>query len=69
MPLAAFSRHVMVSLSKHLRPFGYAQGDRMGQSKDPEFPLLTIDSSSVQCYSGARRIMRYRIELCLRSVR
>ena len=35
MPLAAFSRHVMLSLSKHLRPFGYAQGDRMGQSKDP----------------------------------
>ena len=27
MPPAAFPRHVMLSLSKHLRPFGYAQGD------------------------------------------
>ena len=35
VPLAAFSRHVMLSLSKHLRPFSYAQGGRMGQSKDP----------------------------------
>ena len=35
MPPAAFPRHVMLSLSKHLRPFGYAQGDGMGQSKDP----------------------------------
>ena len=34
MKFAAFTRHVMLSLSKHLRPFGYAQGDRMGQSKD-----------------------------------
>ena len=34
MKFAAFTRHVMPSLSKHLRPFGYAQGDRMGQSKD-----------------------------------
>ena len=25
---AAFFRDVMLSLSKHLRPFGYAQGDR-----------------------------------------
>ena len=32
MKFAAFTRHVMLSLSKHLRPFGYAQGDRMGQS-------------------------------------
>ena len=40
MKFAAFTRHVMLSLSKHLRPFGYAQGDRMGQSKDraPEVP-------------------------------
>ena len=32
MKFAAFTRHVMLSLPKHLRPFGYAQGDRMGQS-------------------------------------
>ena len=34
MRFAAFTPHAMLSLSKHLRPFDYAQGDRMGQSKD-----------------------------------
>ena len=32
MKFAAVTCHVMLSLPKHLRPFGYAQGDRMGQS-------------------------------------
>ena len=26
----------MLSLSKHLKPFGYAQGHRIGKSKGPE---------------------------------
>ena len=51
MKFAAFTRHVMLSLSKHLRPFGYAQGDRMGQSKDR--------APEVQAEGGRSRAMKF----------
>ena len=47
MPLAAFSHHVILSLSKHLRPFGYAQGEWMGQSKDPGARADGVDCSQL----------------------
>ena len=42
-----FSHHVILSLSKHLRPFGYAQGEWMGQSKDPGARADGVDCSQL----------------------
>ncbi len=56
MALEALLYYVMLSLPKHLRPFGYAQIGRIGQSKDPPDRTRNLDPRNPGSYNGGTHI-------------
>ena len=56
MPLAAFSRHVMLSLSKHLRPFGYAHYHKRSNAETTVAMIKAKFGASVRSKTGRAQV-------------